>query len=76
MSRVIGAGDLIVATGLLAGRDRSRWMSARALLNAVLALSYAGVLRAGAPRPGRAVGWLGLMVALTAFDYALSRRLR
>ena len=76
LSRVVGAADLIVAAGLLAGRDRSRWMAARAFLNAALALIYAGVLRQGAPRPGRAAGWLGVMVALTASDYALSRRLR
>jgi hypothetical protein len=76
LSRVIGASDLVVGTGLLVDRARARWMLARVLLNAVLALVYAGILKGGTPRPGRAGGWLGLMTALTAFDYALSRRLR
>ena len=76
LSRVIGASDLVIGTGLLLDRDRARWMLARVLLNAVLALVYAGILKGGTPRPGRAGGWLGLMTALTAFDYALSRRLR
>ena len=76
LSRVIGASDLVIGMGLLVDRYRSRWMLARALLNAVLALIYAAILKGGPPRPGCAGGWLGLMTALTAFDYALSRRLR
>jgi hypothetical protein len=44
LARVIGAGDLIVGTGLLLDRRRSRWMLARAFLNVVLAGSYARVL--------------------------------
>ena len=75
LSRGIGAADLLVGAGLLSGRDPARWMAARAFLNAVLALGYAGILKAGTPQPGRAKNWLGLTAALAAFDFALSRRL-
>lgn len=76
MARVIGAGDLIVGTGLLLDRRRSRWMSARALLNAVLAAGYARILAEGTPQRGRARGGLLSMIGLTIFDYLLSRRLQ
>ena len=76
LSRAIGASDLVIGTGLLSGRDRPRWMLARALLNAGIAVNYAGLLKDGTPQPGRVGGWLGVMAALTAFDYTLSRRLR
>lgn len=75
LARAIGASDLVVGTGLLLDRRRSRWMSARALLNAVLAASYARVL-AETPRRTRARGGLIAMVGLTVFDYSLSRFLR
>ena len=75
-ARVFGAVDLIVGTGLLPGRRRSRWMSARALLNAVLAVGYARILAVEKPPPMRARGGLIAMICLTVFDYTLSRRLR
>ena len=76
LARVIGACDLIVGTGLLSGRRRSRWMLARAVLNVVLAGSYARVLADGTARRNRAGGGLVVMSVLTAVDYSLSRRLR
>ena len=76
LARVIGAGDLIVGMGLLLDRRRSRWMSARAFLNAVLAMVYARVLAGETPRRARARGGLVSMAGLTVFDYSLSRRLR
>jgi len=51
-------------------------MVARALLNAVIALSYAWVLVNGTPERGRAIGGLCLMSGLTATDYLLALRLR
>ena len=75
-ARVFGAVDLIVGTGLLLGRRRSRWMSARALLNAVLAVGYARTLAVEKPPPIRARGGLIAMICLTVFDHTLSRRLR
>jgi hypothetical protein len=51
-------------------------MLARALLNAVIGLIYARVLAEGHPRRRRPAAGAGLMAALTAFDYSLSRRLR
>ena len=75
-ARVFGAVDLIVGTGLLLARRRSRWMSARALLNAVLAASYARTLAVEKPPPARARGGLVSMICLTILDYSLSRRLR
>ena len=73
---LVGGVDLIVGAGLLRGRRRARWMLARALLNAVIGLIYARVLAEGRPRRGRPLAGAGLMAALTAFDYSLSRRLR
>ncbi len=51
-------------------------MLARALLNAVIAVNNAGILKGGTSQPGRVGGWLGVMTALTAFDYTLARQLR
>ena len=77
LARAVGVIDLIVGPGLLLGRDRrSQWMLARAFLNAVIALIYAGVLATELPRKNRAIGGAGLMSALTVTDYLLSRRLR
>ena len=75
LARIIGACDLAVGTGLLLDRRRSRWMSARALLNAVLAATYALAL-AEKPRQTRARGGPIAMICLTVFDHSLSRRLR
>ena len=75
-ARVFGAVDLMVGTELLLGRRRSRWMSARALLNVLLAVSYARTLAVETPPPARAGGGLISMICLTFFDLSLSRRLR
>ena len=76
LARLVGGVDLMLGAGLLRGRRRTRWMLARALLNAILCLIYARVLAEGRPdRGGPAVG-AGMMAALTLFDYSLSRRLR
>lgn len=77
LARAVGVIDLIIGPGLLLGRDRrSQWMLARAFLNAVIALIYAGVLATDRPRQNRAIGGAILMSALTVTDYSLSRRLR
>ena len=77
LARIIGAADLVVGLGLLLGRRRrSEWMSARALLNAVMACIYAWVLAKGTPERGRVIGGLSLMSGLTANDYLLSLQLR
>ncbi len=76
LTRLVGSVDVILGAGLLLGRRRARWMLARALLNAAIGLVYARVLAEGRPRRGRAGAGAGLMAALTAFDYSLSRRLR
>ena len=44
-ARVTGAAGLVVGAGLLPGRRRSRWILARALLNAVLAARVVGSSR-------------------------------
>ena len=46
------------------------------LLNVVIGGAYAGVLSAGTFGRGGTIGGVGLMSALTANDYYLSRRLR
>ena len=76
LARLVGGVDLILGVGLLRGRRRARWMLARALLNAAIGLIYARVLAEGHPRRRRLAAGIGLMAALTLFDYSLSRRLR
>lgn len=76
LARLVGGVDLILGAGLLRGRRRARWMLARALLTAVIGLIYARVLAEGHPRRRRPAAGAGLLAALTAFDYSLSRRLR
>ena len=76
LARVIGAADLVVGTGLLISPRSSRWMLARTLLNLVIGGAYAGVLSAGTPRRGCAIGGVCMMGVLTANDYYLSRHLR
>lgn len=73
--RVIAAGDLAVGVGLLVDRKRSRWMRFRTLLNVVIFLSYAMIIAGEAQQRKRALGWAGLMLCLTAFDFSLARRL-
>lgn len=76
MARTIGAVDVIVGAGLLLDRRRSRWMFARAALNAALAAVYARALAERTPRRTRARGGLIFMICLTAVDYSLARLLR
>ncbi len=76
LARLVGGVDLILGAGLLRGRCRARWMLARALLNAVVGLIYVRVLAEGRPRRRRPAARTGLMAALTALNYSLSRRLR
>lgn len=72
-ARFVGAADLVIGTGLLVGSHRSRWMLARTLLNAVIALIYARALADGTPRRGRALGGVSLMTVLNINDCYLSR---
>ncbi len=77
LARVIGAADLIVGPALLLGRNRERWMTARALLSAVITVAYARALASGTtPRKGRAVGGVVGMSVLTLMDHFLARQLR
>ena len=76
LTRLVGAVDLILGSGLLLARNRAPWMLARAIFNATIGLIYARVLAEGHPRSKGAGAGVGLMAALTLFDYALSRRLR
>jgi hypothetical protein len=64
--RVIGASDLALVPGLLAGRSRWRWMTARAGLNLVIAAYCLWLVRRE-----RAVGGMigaAAMVVATAAD--------
>ena len=77
LARAIGAADLIVGPGLLLDpARRTRWMQARALLSAAIALIYARTLSNPSGRNRRALCMLGLMTAVTATDYSLYRRLK
>jgi hypothetical protein len=68
-SRAIGATDLAIAAGLLAGRPRWPWASARAAANIPMAAVLA---RTGTPA-GRALA--GALAALTVVDGAAARAL-
>jgi hypothetical protein len=76
LTRLAGAADLILGAGLLLGRHRAPWMLARSLLNAAICLVYVRILAEGNPRSKGPAAGVGLMAALTLFDYSLSRRLR
>lgn len=76
LTRVIGVSDLVVGMGLLLGRSRSRWMMARAMLNAVIALVYARALTTRTPERRRVTGGMGLMIGLTFVDFSLSQIFR
>ena len=69
-ARAIGVADLVVATGLLAGRPRWPWAAARAAANVPTA---AALLRTGSPA-GRAVAVA--LAALTCVDAAAAIALR
>ena len=65
--RLLGAADLVLVPGLLAGRPRWPWMVARAALNLGQAAWLADAAsRAGSPGPAR--GGAAALVALTAVD--------
>ena len=73
--RIVGAADLALVPGLLLGRPRWPWMTARAALN----LAQAGWLastagRAGAPALAR--GGAAALAALTAVDGPTALALR
>jgi hypothetical protein len=73
--RLIGASDLVLVPGLLAGRPRWPWMVGRAALN----LAVAAYLRGVAPQstaPARANGGAGVMLGLTVVDGATALVLR
>lgn len=74
--RLFGVGDLVVGGGLLLGRDRARWVWARAVWNLVLVALCGRALVVGTPRAGRAAGILALMGVLGAVDGRNARRLR
>jgi hypothetical protein len=73
--RAIGASDLVLVPGLLAGRPRWPWMVGRAALN----LAVAAYLRGIAPQstaPSWANGGAGVMFGLTVVDGATALVLR
>lgn len=69
-SRAIGVIDVSLAAGLLAGRPRWPWATARAVANVPTAVVFA---RTGTP-VGRVVA--GVLCVLTLFDAAAARSLR
>ena len=75
LAGAIGVADLVIGPSILLGRNRARWMLARAILNAVIAGVNVRVLKAGTHPRGRAVAGVIGMSALTLTDYTLARRL-
>jgi hypothetical protein len=57
--------DLVVGTGLFLGRRRSRWMFARAFLDAAVAAVYALILAEEVPRRDKTAGMMSSMSILT-----------
>lgn len=75
LTRVVGAGDLILGTGLLLDGKKSRWMLARSLLNLVIISTYARVLASEVPRRKRVISGSGMMAVPAVVDYLLWRHL-
>ncbi|AOS62105.1 hypothetical protein [Actinoalloteichus hymeniacidonis] len=69
VARTIGLADLAIGTGLLRGRNRACWMTARAALNLVIATRYRAAAAEG--MPGARAG-AALMAALTVVDGTLA----
>jgi hypothetical protein len=76
LARAFGAADLLVGTGLLLNRRRSRWMFLRAYLDAAVAVVYALILAEGGARRTRSIGMMGLMSVLAVLVYLTAWRLR
>jgi mannose-6-phosphate isomerase-like protein (cupin superfamily) len=74
LARAVGVADLVIGPALLFSRYRARWMLARAILNAVIALIYARALKTRTPRRKRAVSGAVGMSVLALTDYFLARR--
>lgn len=76
LARAFGAADLVVGTGLLLDRRRSRWMFLRAYLDAAVAVVYALILAEGDVRRTRSAVMMGLMSVLAVLVYLTARSLR
>jgi hypothetical protein len=63
--RIIGASDLALVPGLLAGRDRARWMAARAGFNVAIA-AYCLWLVRRERTIGAGVGTVAMLAATLA----------
>jgi hypothetical protein len=75
MMRAFGAADLALVPGLLAGRPRWPWMTARAGLNVGMACALAALApRAG--EPARVRGAALALLAVTVPDGVTARSLR
>lgn len=63
--RIIGGLDLALVPGLVAGRHRGQWLSARAGLNLVIGAYCASLMRTSGGR-GAALGVVAMLAATTA----------
>jgi hypothetical protein len=74
-ARILGAVDLALVPGLVAGRPRWPWMAARVAANLGTAAFYERIARRGPARIGpRAVA--GTLLALSVADASVVRTLR
>ncbi len=76
LARAFGVADLVVGTGLLLDRRRSRWMFLRAFLDAAVAGVYALILAERGARRTLSAGMMGFMSVLAVRVYRAARRLR
>ena len=75
LTHIVGVGDLILGSGLLLDRKKSRWMLTRSLLNLVIVSTYVRVLASETPRRKRVIGGIGMVSVPTIVDYLLWRYL-
>lgn len=75
VARAVGAVDLALAPGLIAGRPRSPWMAARVAANLGTAALFGRIARGSDAPVGPAVV-AGALLVVSAVDVAVVRALR
>lgn len=73
-ARIVGAVDVVIAAGLLAGRFRAPWMLARVAANVGTAAFFGRIARGGPPTIGPALV-AGALLGICVVDVGIARSL-